>query len=308
MSPMPDARPEPLDEVETERFETERDRLVGLAYRMLGSIADAEDVVQAGWLRWSDPDRGPVDRPAAWLTTVVSRLAIDRMRQQQRRREDYVGPWLPEPVATQPADPGSVGVDPARAAELADSVTFGFLVLLDRLSPVERAVFVLAEVFGEPFPAIAAAVGKSPDAVRQIATRARRKVRDGRTEQRPADATLLTELVAALGEGSVDKVLSLMSPDVVLTSDGGPKRRAARRPVVGADRVSRLMVHLTSRVVDDVEVSLTELNGAAAYVIRAEGLHMVLAADAGVDGRIAAVHIVMNPDKLGGVDRSEPVP
>lgn len=290
-------------------FDAERDRLIGLAYRMLGSIADAEDVVQTAWLRWSDPGRGPVDRPAAWLTTVVSRLAIDRMRQQQRRREDYVGPWLPEPVATQAADPGSVGVDPARAAELADSVTFGFLVLLDRLSPVERAVFVLSDVFGEPFPSIAAAVGRSPDAVRQITSRARRKVREGRqADRRPADEALLTELVVALGEGSVDKVLSLMSPDVVLTSDGGPARRAARRPVVGPDRVSRLMVHLTSRVVDDVEVSLTELNGAAAYVIRAPGLHMVLAADAGPDGRIAAVHIVMNPEKLGGIDRPAPVP
>src|SRR5690606_36648046 len=253
--------------------------------------------------------RGPVDRPAAWLTTVVSRLAIDRMRQQQRRREDYVGPWLPEPVATQAADPGSVGVDPARAAELADSVTFGFLVLLDRLSPVERAVFVLSDVFGEPFPSIAAAVGRSPDAVRQIASRARRKVREGRqADRRPADEALLTELVVALGEGSVDKVLSLMSPDVVLTSDGGPARRAARRPVVGPDRVSRLMVHLTSRVVDDDEVSLTELNGASGYVIRTPGLHMVPAAAAGPGGSTAphrSTHpAVPDPSTLRSVPQS----
>lgn len=286
-------------------FEGERDRLTGLAYRMLGSIADAEDVVQQAWIRWDGADRAHIERPAAWLTTVVSRLAIDRMRQQQRRREDYVGPWLPEPVATHTEQPGTdVGVDPARAAELADSVTFGFLVLLDRLSAVERAVFVLSEVFGESHAAIGEVVGKSPEACRQIASRARRRLREERAGRRPADAQLLTELVVALGEGSVDRVISLMSPEVVLTSDGGPSRRAARRPVVGPDRVTRLVLNLAGRAPADAQIAIEELNGAAALVVRSAELSLVLSAECSdTPGRISAIHVVLNPDKLGGLDR-----
>lgn len=274
---------------------------------MLGSLADAEDVVQLAWLRWSDPDRAPVERPAAWLTTVVSRLAIDRMRQQQRRREDYVGPWLPEPVAVRADSSGDAGADPARAAELADSVTFGFLVLLDRLNPVERAVFVLAEVFGEPFPEIAELVGKSPEACRQIASRSRRRVREERRGHAPADAALLGDLVGALAEGRVDRVMSLLSPEVVLTSDGGAARRAARRPVIGPDRVGRFMLGLAGRAPTDAQVSIEELNVAAAVVIRSPELTMVLSGERDVDGRIVTVHLVMNPEKLGGLDHSTPI-
>ncbi len=151
-------------------FEAERPRLLGLAYRILGSAVDAEDVVQEAWVRWQAAH--DVERPAAWLTTVVSRLALDSWRAQQRKREDYVGPWLPEPVATEP--------DPADRAEMADSLTFGFLVLLDELSAVERVVFLLADVFGEPFADIAATVGKSEAACRQIASRARRKLQESK--------------------------------------------------------------------------------------------------------------------------------
>lgn len=281
-------------------FEAERPRLTGVAYRMLGSISEAEDVVQSAWIRWSAADHERIERPAAWLTTVVSRLAIDRMRQQQRRREDYVGPWLPEPVATVP-------VDPSDAAEVADSVTFGFLVLLDRLDAVERAVFVLAEVFGEPYAAISELVGKSPDACRQIASRARRRIAAEQSGRQPADALLLSELVAALAAGDVDRVIELMSPDVVLTSDGGPKRRAARHPVVGVDRVVRLLVNLAARAPDGAGIAIAELNGAAALVVRSPELDLVLNADTGVGGTVVAVHLVLNPDKLAGLDRSQPV-
>lgn len=286
-------------------FEAERSRLTGLAYRMLGSVADAEDVVQTAWIRWSATDREPIERPAAWLTTVVSRLAIDRMRQQQRRREDYVGPWLPEPVATRVDLPiGSpAGSDPERAAELADSVTFGFLVLLDRLGPLERAVFVLADVFGESFPSIAEMVGRSPEACRQIASRARRRLREERVASRPADEALLADLVGALAAGEVGRVLDLVSPDVVVTSDGGPRRRAARRPVVGADRAVRLLVSLAARAPADGEIAFEELNGSAALVMRSPALFFVMTADCDAAGRIDAVRIVMNPDKLGGIDQ-----
>jgi RNA polymerase sigma-70 factor (ECF subfamily) len=288
----------------TEAFEAERSRLTGLAYRMLGTLSDAEDVVQQAWLRWSATEASEIENPAAWLTTVVSRLAIDRLRQQQRRREDYVGPWLPEPLAT-PAATASPGAapDPAHAAELADSVTFGFLVLLDRLSPVERAVFVLSEVFGEPHTEIAEVIGKTPAATRQIASRARRRIREQRGERRPADERLLAELVGALAEGSVDRVLSLMSPEVVLTSDGGASRRAARRPVVGADRVARFILNLAGRTPADAQISMESVNGAAALVIRSEELSLVLNADTSADGdHLDAIRLVLNPDKLGGLD------
>ena len=164
-----------LSEVEPELqavdiFEAERPRLLGLAYRILGSAVDAEDVVQEAWVRWQGAQG--IERPAAWLTTVVSRLALDAWRAQQRKREDYVGPWLPEPVATEP--------DPAERAEMADSLTFGFLVLLDELSPVERVVFLLADVFGEAYTDIAATVGKTEAACRQIASRARRKLQESK--------------------------------------------------------------------------------------------------------------------------------
>lgn len=286
----------------TEVFEAERSRLTGLAYRMLGTLSDAEDVVQQAWLRWSSTDASEIANPAAWLTTVVSRLAIDRLRQQQRRREDYVGPWLPEPLATPAAGPSSAA-DPAQAAELADSVTFGFLVLLDRLSPIERAVFVLSEVFGEPHTAIAEVIGKSPAATRQLASRARRRIREQRGERRPADERLLAELVGALAEGSVERLLALMSPEVVLTSDGGAARRAARHPIVGADRVARFILYLSARTPADAQITMESVNGAAALVIRSEDLSLVMNADASPDGgRLDAIRLVLNPDKLGGLD------
>ena len=288
----------------TEVFEAERSRLTGLAYRMLGTLSDAEDVVQQAWLRWSAADESAIENPAAWLTTVVSRLAIDRLRQQQRRREDYVGPWLPEPLATPAASVSpDAAPDPEHAAELADSVTFGFLVLLDRLSPIERAVFVLSEVFGEPHTAIAEVIGKSPAATRQIASRARRRIREQRGERRPADERLLAELVGALAEGSAERVLTLMSPEVVLISDGGASRRAARRPIVGADRVVRFILSVTAKTPAGAEVSMESVNGAAAVVIRSEELFVVMNGDTSADGeRLEAIRLVLNPDKLGGLD------
>jgi EmrB/QacA subfamily drug resistance transporter len=222
----------------SETFEAERPRLLGLSYRLVAGRADAEDVVQEAWLRWSAADHGSIANPPGWLTTVTTRIALDRMRQVQRRREDYVGPWLPEPVSTDRT--------PEERAELAESLTLGFLVMLDRLSPLERAVFLLADVFAEPYSVIAPAVGKSEVACRQIASRSRRKVQAAAAEpggprSRPAPAELLAELLVALMNGDEARAVQLLDPDVVLVSDGGPDRHAARRPVVGAYRVHRLL-------------------------------------------------------------------
>lgn len=287
-------------------FAAERPRLLGLAYRMLGSLADAEDVVSEAWLRF---DRTAADsevrNAAAWLTTVTSRLAIDRLRAQQRRREEYVGPWLPEPVATAgpavspSADPAG---DPEARAELAESLTLGFLVVLDTLNPVERAVFLLADVFGVPFAEIARATDRTPEACRQIASRARHKVREGRRSTAAADEALLADLVGALATGQVERLMELLAPDVVVLSDGGPGRRAARRPVVGADRAARLLVNLASRTPEDAEISFESINAAPALVVRSASLDLVLTADRDEEGRVRAIRVVLNPDKLGALD------
>ncbi len=292
-----------------EVFEGERPRLTGLAYRMLGSITDAEDVVSEAWLRYQRVDPATLERPEAWLTTVTSRLAIDRLRTIARRREEYVGPWLPEPV------PGVGGVggtgisvtpdraeDPAERVALSESLTLGFLVVLDRLGPIERAVFLLADVFGEPYAQIADAVGRSEEACRQIASRARRRVREERAGRVAADEALLADLVGALVLGDVDAVLGLLSPEVVLTSDGGPERHAARRSVIGPDRVARLLVNLAGRTPDDADIQFETVNAAPAVVVRHPDVPVVVAADRDAKGQVVAIRLLLNPDKLVGLD------
>lgn len=272
-------------------FEAERPRLLGLAYRMLGSLADAEDVVQDAWLRWAAADRGGVENPAAWLTTTTTRLALDRIRTLARRREEYVGPWLPEPVALAPDD------GPEAATELGESMTLGFLVVLDSLSATERAVFLLADVFGEPYSAISAAVGKTEENCRQIASRARRKVRAARPpEVRPADPATLVQLLAAVSSGDIDAVLALLDTDVVLLSDGGGAVRAAMRPVVGASRVTRFLVNLARRWGAGT-VEFRTLNGEDDVVLEYPDGPLVVGADV-LDGRIVAIRTLRNPAKL----------
>jgi RNA polymerase sigma-70 factor, ECF subfamily len=315
-------------EAEVDRVEevlvAERPRLVGLAYRITGSRLDAEDIVQEAWERAHRSDAQAVERPAAWLTTVVARLALDHLKAAQRRRETYVGPWLPEPVVTGPGDPvparptpaGDPGAaaDPAELAELAESLTFGFLRLLEALAPVERVVFVLAEVFGVPFPEIAAAVDRSPDACRQIASRARARVRDdGRRHQAPHDAPKVADdLVSALVLGDTDRVLSLLAPDVVLVSDGGAARHAARRPVVGPHRVARLACNIVRRGLDAgrgaaLSAERCELNGEPASLTLVDG-EVVLATVFAVDGgRVRRIWSVLNPDKLAALRLDGPI-
>lgn len=223
---------------------------------------------------------------------MTTRLALDRFRTLARRREDYVGPWLPEPVAL-------VADDPAVATEQAESLTLGFLVVLDALSATEQAVFLLADVFGEPYSTIAAAVGKTEENCRQIASRARRKVRSARPpEVAPAGPEVLAALLAATASGDIEAVLELLDTDVVLVSDGGPDRRAARRPVVGAPWVARLLRNLAARATDvELEVDVGSVNGETVAVFRLADGPQVVDADL-LDGRVVALRILRNPAKL----------
>jgi RNA polymerase sigma-70 factor, ECF subfamily len=281
-------------------FAVERPRLLGLAYRMTSSYSDAEDVVQDTWMRWSTADQPRIDNPAAWLTTVATRLSLDRIRAGERRRADYVGEWLPEPVAT------SRG--PEETVELAESLTLGFLVLLDRLTPVERAVFLLADVFGEPFAAISETIDKSEVACRQIASRARRKVHEERTGSPPDDdPELLERLIGAVLAGDEHQLLGLLDPDVVLVSDGGPDRHAARRPVVGADRVARLVLNIARRsAASEGEAAVVEVNGRPSLVLDPPEGRLVAQVDQR-GGRVTAIWIVLNPAKLHGLDDVAPL-
>jgi RNA polymerase sigma-70 factor (ECF subfamily) len=280
----------------TAEFSAQRPRLLGVAYRMLGSIGEAEDVVQEVWLRWQRAERLDVVNPAAWLTTATTRAAIDRHRELRRRREDYVGPWLPEPVAVDPQRD-----DPAAAAELGESLTLGFLVLLEALSPVERAVFLLADVFDVPFREVAVTVEKTETNCRQIATRARRKIRRNHPGgSSPASRPLLVGLLRALGDGDIDSLLHLVAPDVVLLSDGGGHRRAARHPVVGAPRVVTYLRTIARRNGGRSSARRLRVNGTDAYALELPDRLVVLDADA-TGGKLTRIRLQSNPDKLAGL-------
>jgi len=276
-------------------FDAERPRLVALAYRMLGTPDDADDVVQDAWFRWSSADRAAIDEPAAWLTTVTTRLAIDRLRSARHRREVYVGPWLPEPVAE--AD------DPALAAASAESLTLGFLTVLERLEPVERAVLLLHDVFGYPFAEVAAHVDRSEAAARQIAKRARDRVRSARPRVGPPPDRETAERLAAafftaVAVGDLDGLKRLLSDDVVHVSDGGASRRAARRPVVGADRVARLFLNLARRTRPGTRFDPIVVNGQPAWYATVDGEPETLFVPSFHDGRVDSILAVLAPEKL----------
>jgi RNA polymerase sigma-70 factor (ECF subfamily) len=291
-----------------DRFEPHRDRLFGVAYRMTGSVADAEDCVQEAFVRWQRTDRAVVENDEAFLVRTISRLSIDRQRQVARRRETYVGPWLPEPLIGPVERLGITAGDPADEAEVADSLSFAFLVMLDRLSASERAAFILHDVFGVPFDEVATTLERETDACRQLASRARRKLRGaaddgalrvGRRGVASESSHTLDELLGALLAGDVNGCLAHLAPGVVLTSDGGPNRRAARRPVVGADRVLRLVANLFARdaaLVTDIRP--VSVNGAYGLYIEHERGPLVFTGDVDDTGRIHRLWIQMNPDKL----------
>ncbi|MBZ4020467.1 RNA polymerase sigma-70 factor [Streptomyces purpurogeneiscleroticus] len=290
-----------LTDTATDVFEEHRPVLQGVAYRMLGRVADAEDVVQEAWLRWSAADHDTVREPRAYLVRVTTRLAIDRLRQVQARREAYVGPWLPEPVAT---DFGGAVPDSADRAVFTESVTLAVLVVMESLSPLERAVFVLREAFGYPYAEIASVLERGEAAVRQLAGRARRHVeeRKPRFEVNPERQRDLTErfLAAAAGD-DLQGLIGLLAEDVRLVGDSGGKAKAPLRVIETADKVGRFLVGVSKAPAVDLRFGFAELNGGIALVGRVgDRVDSVFQLDV-VDGRIQTIYVVRNPDKLAAV-------
>ncbi|MFC9630802.1 RNA polymerase sigma-70 factor [Streptomyces mirabilis] len=282
----------------TEVFEEHRPVLMGVAYRMLGRVADAEDVVQEAWLRWSGADRTEVREPRAYLVRIATRLAVDRLRQVRSRNEAYVGPWLPEPYVT---DFGDTAPDTAERAVLADSVSLAVLVVLESLSPLERAVFVLREAFGYPYADIAAVLDRGEPAVRQLAGRARKHVEERRPryEVDPAERRDLTErFLAAAAGGDLEGLMSLLAPDVRLIGDSGGLSKAPLRVIESADKVGRFLYAVAQQGVPDPSYRFLELNGGAALlVLSGDKPDSTVQLDV-VDGRIQCIYIVRNPEKL----------
>ncbi len=289
------------DDTATDVFEEHRSLLGAVAYRMLGRVADAEDVVQDAWLRWAAADRAAVRDPRAYLVRITTRLAIDRLRQLQARHETYVGPWLPEPLAT---DLAHAVPDTAERVVLAETVSFAVLVVLESLSPLERAVFVLREAFGCPYGEIAAILDRTEPAVRQLAGRARRHVEEGRGryDTDPAAIAAVTErFLAACAGGDLAALLELLAPDVTLVGDGGGKRKAPLRVIRTAAKVGRFLHAVAATPLPDPAVALTEVNGAPALVLTSEGRPYTVLALEVRDGSVTRVYICTNPDKLTGV-------
>jgi len=280
-----------------EEFEELRPLLFAIAYRLLGSVAEAEDAVQETWLRYEASPTQPTSTKA-FLSAVVTRVSIDVLRSARVRRETYVGQWFPEPLLTDPYH------DPERTAELADSVSMAALLLLERLTPLERAVFVLREVFGFGFPEIAVAVGRSEAACRQLATRARRHMDVGRPRFE-ADRREREELAArffdALRDGDIEGLRQLLAADVQMVGDGGGKAPAFARSVIGADNVARVLAsNLPLLATIDVRVEPREVNGQPGAILRDRNDNVVGTVTLDVlGGRIQAIRSVVNPDKLG---------
>jgi RNA polymerase sigma-70 factor (TIGR02957 family) len=278
----------------TEAFVAHRNLLFTVAYEMLGSASDAEDVLQETWLRWADVDLGTVHDQRAYLVRITTRQALGRLRTLGRRKESYVGPWLPEPLLTAP--------DVAEDVELADSVSMAMLVVLETLSPTERAVFVLREVFDLAYDEIAEAVGKSPAAVRQIAHRARGHVaaRRPRGVVSPAEARgALEAFQRSIETGDLQSLLNVLAPDVVLLGDGGGVVPAALAPVAGADSVARVL----DRIADTASLQSAQVNGYPALIIRLNGEIDTVIGVRIDDGLITGLYVVRNPQKLSRMQR-----
>lgn len=291
------------------QFAQHRALLVGVAYRMLGSVDDAEDTVQDAWLRWSSARAAEVADPRAFLVTVTTRLAIDRLRRARTRRESYPGPWLPEPLVTAP--------DVAEDVERAESVSLALLVVLETLSPLERAVFVLREAFGHSHAEVAAILGRDEAAVRQLARRARAHVAERRPRfaPEPAMCARVTErfLAACLG-GDLPALLGVLAPEVTLVADSGGKALAPPRPILGADRVARFLAALAvppraERFFasvgiapgSDFRIDLVQVNGGPAIVVVAGGTPVTAILLDVTDDAVQTIYLLANPEKLAGL-------
>ena len=288
-----------------EAFEEHRPLLTSIAYRMLGSLAEAEDVVQEAWLRWDQLDQTEVANTRAFLVRMTTRLAIDRLRRLKARRESYIGPWLPEPVLTER--------DVAEDVELAESVSLALLVVLETLSPLERAVFVLREAFDHSHAEIGEIIGRNEATVRQLARRARDHVQEGRARFDADQATrqrVTEQFLAACNNGDLSALMAVLAPGVTLYADSGGRVRAPRRPIVGSDKVARFFLAVWTKPYPDsigvaegpdVEVRLARVNDGPGLIATADGKPvgaLVLEIAAGV---IQSIDLSVNPDKLAGL-------
>ncbi|GAA6155403.1 RNA polymerase sigma-70 factor [Pyruvatibacter sp. HU-CL02332] len=285
---------------ELDAFEQARPDLLRLAYRMTGGRAEAEDIVQDAWLRWNRADTSDVINPKAWLSRTVARLSIDHLRKVKTRRETYVGPWLPEPVATEMPTP--TPEDPGHAVELAQDVSLALMSVLETLKPEERAAFLLREAFEMDYSDLASTLGKSEDACRQMVSRAKARLRSNRPRFEASDEEheeLLLAFAAAAQAGDVSTLTRLLTPNASLTSDGGGKATAALRVVSGAEEVAKLTAHIaTNKDAMKGDIEALRINNRPGFYITLEGKIEVSYSIDVEDGRIAALYIMRNPDKL----------
>lgn len=293
-----------FDESEkTTIFDRHRPRLFGIAYRMLGTREEAEDILQEAYIRWHTKDEEQIDKPEAWLVTVVTRLSIDRLRKASFERETYIGPWLPEPLIIDEHR------SPEEEAELASDLSMAFLVMLERLSPVERAAFLLHDVFDCDYPEISRAIGKSEAASRQIIHRARERVRSERPRFEASDAErrdMIRRFAAASLSNDPQTLISLLADQVALTSDGGGKVTAARKVVYGARRLARVFTIPVAKHRERVSVRLVTINGETGTLEYVDGIPFAVTTFQMEDGKITAVYRVMNPEKLKAFSELSP--
>lgn len=279
-------------------FEPHRGRLHGIAYRMLGSRADAEDIVQEAYLRWHRAPAEEIHSPEAWLVTTTTRLCIDRLRAAQAERQAYIGPWLPEPIVEEAAPAADA------RAELASSLSVAFLAVLERLAPEERAAFLLHEVFDSGYEEIAQILGKSEAACRQIVSRARRRVREDRPRVQvsaSARRALIDRFVSALLQQDKHALIQLLAADATWTSDGGGKAKAARKVIHGSEHVARFATAVIGRFADRVRLRVITVNGEPGLALYGDG-HLISVISLLTDGaRILGIYSVLNPEKLAAV-------
>ncbi|WP_078960580.1 RNA polymerase sigma-70 factor [Streptomyces sp. NRRL WC-3618] len=292
----------PSTDPATDTFVAHRNLLFTVAYEMLGSAADAEDVLQETWLRWAEVDLEQVRDQRAYLVRITTRQSLNRLRTMSRRKEAYVGQWLPEPLLTAP--------DVAEDVELAESVSMALMLVLETLSPTERAVFVLREVFDTGYDEIAAAVDKSPAAVRQIAHRARRHVdarRPRQTVTPDESRAVLESFQRVLETGDPQSLLDVLAPDVVMVNDGGGIKQAALRPINGAQKVARFLVGVLGKNTSPITIAPTVVNGGLALVVHLGGELDGIMAMRVEDARVTGLYYVRNPEKLTRAETETPL-
>jgi RNA polymerase sigma-70 factor (TIGR02957 family) len=288
------------ERADDDQFVVHRSLLFTVAYELLGSAADAEDVLQESWLRWASIDPVEIREPRAYLVRIVTRQALNHLRTVSRRREEYVGEWLPEPLLTSP--------DIAEDVELAENLSIAMLTVLETLGPAERAVFVLREVFDLPYEEIADAVGKTPAAVRQIAHRAKEHVsaRRPRVQVRGSEhEAVVDRLVVAMNTGDFQGLMDVLAPDVVSVADGGGKvRGAARRSIIGADKLARYLIGGMAKVEGELVASTTWVNGQRCIRAELDGQLVGITSLTVENGQITRIYSIANPDKLSRLDKA----